>query len=415
MKTCAVGLFLGLFLVPLSGQFPTQQEDKPLPPTESLKSALAPYTATRNQPNDLTDADKVALGIGMAQAAHDCRALSVNLPAIAGNAEELLAFGQLCIFGQEFELGRAGLVDYLALPKPPDREKALLLLVRALLGLKEPGNAEPQVRSLLRDFPYDAPIHFAIDQVIDGLEANDPDFDQEALGLCDTQNAITLPLLANGKGLNSKDGDASPATLFEDAVRCAALAKASGKPDGLEQLATIAQEPGWAGTADLAPMRAALQRQQMVGTRVPLPWLRGRSMKQGGLVPRTISLMHGTVLLLPFALWSPNTVSVAIDLARSVPQQPIYAITSWHANSGGDDVASRQVLDGLRSWQRSMPGRVVILIVPEAELDSFCADSFPAGILIRNGTVLSNGVLSGGGAEKLLVNALKHRAPDPSR
>lgn len=413
MKTRAVGLYAGLFLALLSGQVSAQQEEKPLPPTESLKSALAPYTATRNQPNDLTDADKFALGIGMAQAAHDCRALSLNISAFAGNAEELLALGQLCIFGQEFELGRAGLVDYLALPSPPEKEKALLLLVRALLGLKEPGSAEPQVRSLLRDFPYDAPIHFAINQVIDGLEVNDPDFDQHALDLCGTQNAVTLPLLANGKGLKSKDGDASAATLFEDAVRCAALARASGKPGGdLEQLATIAQEPIWAGTADLAPMQAALQRQQMVGKRVPLPSLHGRSLKQGALVSRTISLSHGTVLLLPFALWSPSAVSVAIDLARSLPQQPMYAITSWRANSGGDDVPSRQALDGLRSWRRSMPGRIVILIVPEAELDSFYAESFPAGILIRNGTVLSNGVLSGQGAERLLVNALKHQAGD---
>jgi hypothetical protein len=150
----------------------------------------------------------------------------------------------------------------------------------------------------------------------------------------------------------------------------------------------------------------------MVGKRVPLPSLHGRSLKQGAFVSRTISLSHGTVLLLPFVLWSPNAVSVAIDLARSVPQQPIYAITSWRANSGGDDVPSRQALDGLRSWQRSMPGRIVILIVPKAELDSFYAESFPAGILIRNGTVLSNGVLSGQGAERLLVNALKHRAGD---
>lgn len=412
IKTCAVPLCVGLILMQAGSHVPAPQEDTPLPPTEALKSALAPYAATRNQPNDLTDADKVALGIGMAQAAHDCRALSTHTAAFASNADELIALGQLCIFGQEFELGRAVLVDYLALPKPPEREKALLLLVRALLGLKQPESAEPQLRLLLRDYPYDAPIHFAIDQVIDQLEDNEPDSDTDALQLCATQNAATLPLLANGRDLKGKDGDASAATLFEDAVRCAALAHAHGKPDGLEQLSAITQEPSWSGTADLAPMRAALERQQMVGRNATLPSLHGRLVKQSALVPRTVSLRHGTVLLVPFALWSPNTVSVLLDLARSVPQQPIYAITSWRANSGGDDVPSRRVLEGLRSWQRSMPGRVAILIVPQLELDSFYADSFPAGILIRDRTVLSNSVLSGGGAERLLVTAMKSRTGD---
>ena len=46
----------------------------------------------------------------------------------------------------------------------------MVLLVRALLGLNDPGSAELVVRSLLRDFPYDAEIHFAIDQVIDASE-----------------------------------------------------------------------------------------------------------------------------------------------------------------------------------------------------------------------------------------------------
>jgi hypothetical protein len=94
-----------------------------LSPTESYKVALGPFTATRNQPDDLTDADKIALGIGMARAAHDCLALSSNTTSFSENATEL--FAQLCIFGQQFEPARTDLLNYFALPQPPQREQAL--------------------------------------------------------------------------------------------------------------------------------------------------------------------------------------------------------------------------------------------------------------------------------------------------
>ena len=41
-----------------------QESPKPLSATEAYLFALAPYNATRNQSNDLTEADKLALGIG---------------------------------------------------------------------------------------------------------------------------------------------------------------------------------------------------------------------------------------------------------------------------------------------------------------------------------------------------------------
>jgi hypothetical protein len=69
-------------------------------------------------------------------------------------------------------------------------------------------------------------------------------------------------------------------------------------------------------------------------------------------------------------------------------------------------VPSSQVLDALRAWQKTLPRGVLILIVPNAELASFHCDAFPAGVLMRNGLVVSNSVLSNHGAERLLVNAL---------
>lgn len=383
---------------------PAQENSKPLTPSEAYKAALLPVTEARSQANDLTDADKFALGMGIAQASRDCLALSNDVSSLSGNATELFALGQLCVFGQQFEFARAALVDYLGLPQPSQREQALLLLVRAYLGLKEGYSAEPQVQTLVRDYPYDARIHAAIDQVIDGIEGLDLDQNKMALDLCATQGSFTLPLLAAGKGLEGKDGSASAATLFADAVRCAGLAKAAGKTDNLGQLAAIAQLPAWAGTADLAPMLAALARQQMVGNRAPSLWLHGFVLTPTQVVPKAVSLKRGTVLLVPFTLWAPSTPDVARELAQLIPQ-PIYAITSWHANTGRADMQSPDLLAALRSWQRGFPRKVSILVVPDSVLSEFHSDVFPGAILIRNGTVLSNLSLIGEGGERLVANA----------
>jgi hypothetical protein len=157
-------------------------------------------------------------------------------------------------------------------------------------------------------------------------------------------------------------------------------------------------------------MQASLKRQQMVGTQVPLRSLHGFTLTNGKLAPRLISLSRGTVLLLPFVLWSPNASEEAGRLARLAPQQPIYAVTSWSANTGREDVPSNEILTALREWQRNLPANVHMVIVPNAELSVFHVDSFPAGIGIREGTVGWNGVLSSQGAERMLFSTMADRA-----
>jgi hypothetical protein len=286
-------------------------------------------------------------------------------------------------------------------------------LVRAFLGLRAPDSAEPQIDSLLHGYPYDASIHMAIDQVIDEAEGSLflPHFNDIAVQLCQTQTAATLPVLRGGKTLEGKDSTVSAATLFIDAVRCAALARSTGRSDNLNELASVAQQSSWAGTADLAVMQRALRREQMVGKRVPLESLDGHVMATVSLSPRVVSLTRGRRLVVPFKLWSPSASEILRILAQTGPQQIIYAITSWRANTGGADQPSSQVLDGLRSWQRSLPQHVLILIVPDAELDSFAADIFPAGILISDGKVLMNSPLSGKGEQRRLLNLLNGQTP----
>jgi hypothetical protein len=64
----------------------------------------------------------------------------------------------------------------------------------------------------------------------------------------------------------------------------------------------------------------------------------------------------------------------------------------------------------LREWQRNLPANVHMVVVPNAELSVFHVDSFPAGIVIREGTLLWNGVLSSQGAERMLLSTLSGRA-----
>jgi hypothetical protein len=167
--TCRQRVFI--LSVALAGRLAMAQGNlAALSPSEAYKAALAPFNAAKAQPDDLTEADRFALEDGMALASRDCLAISANPSTFATNETELLALSQLCIFGQQYEPARSTLVTYLGLPNPAERKLALVLLVRAFLGLNQPDSAEPQVRSLLRDYPYDAQTHFAIDQVLDALE-----------------------------------------------------------------------------------------------------------------------------------------------------------------------------------------------------------------------------------------------------
>jgi hypothetical protein len=402
-------VFVHILLAVICGRGLAQENGKPLSPSEAYKAALAPFQAARAQPDDLTDADRFALQIGIARASRDCRALSSNVSSLDADEKELVALGELCLFGQEYAPARAALTKYFALPQPPERKRAMVLLVRALLGLNDQGSAELVVRSLLRDFSYDAEIHFAIDQVIDASEGLRDGFNKMAFNLCAAQNAVTLPLLASGKTLEGKEATASGSVLFNDAVRCVPLAKGRDEASGQEvmrQLAAIAEMESWQGTADYSSMQASLKRQQMVGAQVPLSSLHGLMLTNGKPGPRPISLRQGTVLLLPFVLWAPNASDEAGRLARLAPQQTIYAITSWSANSGRDDVPSNEILTALREWQRNLPAKVHMVIVPNAELSVFHIDSFPAGIGIREGTVRWNAVLSSQGAERMLLSTL---------
>jgi len=378
-----------------------------LSPSEALRAAMDPFNQARAQNNDLTDADRLALSMGMARAARDCVALSADSQGLFDVPEQRLALGRLCLFGQQFEPARVALVGYLALPKPQEREAALILLERAFLGLDEVGSAYAQVLSLVQDYPYDGQIHQAADLTISANEGGAPDpgneMNKEAMDLCETQRNATLPLLMQGKGL----GDVPASALYADALRCVAVARSvgdHGADETLSKLATIAEEPVWEHTAELALMQQALGRAQMLGKPTPVAALHGHQVNGvGGVTARVLPLGNGTVILAAFTLWSPSAAERIRALVALAPARSVYAVTSWAANTGGQDASSPSVAAALVAWKKTLPAQVPVLIVPNAELQAFHVDQFPAGVAVREGRVDSNSVLGDGGAVRMMV------------
>jgi hypothetical protein len=364
----------------------------------------------------MTQADLLALGIGVSRAGQACLRLEPALKEFEKTPDELLALARLCLFGRQYEPARQAAVRYLALAAPPEREKAILLLSEAFLKLNDPLNAASQVFSLEQNYPYDAQIHYAADQVINaGALYNEANY--SVIELCDNQLKNTLPLLENGKGLLGKEGSATPGMLFADAVRCLAIARylrEGSAQTTATRLERIVQLPAWQKTAELAAMQSALARAEMAGKPAPSEIISGKLISSAGpLRPARVVLAHGTSLLVPFALWTPSALSIVQDFHRTAPRQKIYLLTSWTANTGLADEASKELLDSLRSTAKTLPTQISILVVPDAVLQQFHADAFPAAIIVRDGVVQANLPLDGDAAKRLSLFALGPIAPGP--
>jgi hypothetical protein len=430
-------------LLTTSELFAQQASNPPtpqLPPSEELKASTAPLIAARAQPDDMTQADLLAFSVGVSHAGRACLNLQTTpdeLDELVKTPDELLAFAKLCVFGLQYDPARHAIARYLGLPTPPERETALLLLTKAFLGLNDPESAANQIFALEKDYPYDVQIHFAADQaIIEGALLSDG-ANSGVLALCGDQLKNTLPLLESAKGLTGKEANAAPGTLFADAVRCVDITRDlhdNSTQSTLTRLESIVQLPDWQRTAELAPMQSALARTEMVGKPAPMQNISGqlvtsqlatsgqsaasaKSVAPGKsthtLRPDTLALAHGTVLLVPFALWTPSALTIVQDFHVTAPQQPIYLLTSWAVNTGAADEESDQILESLRSAAQSLPAHVSLLVVPDAVLQQFRADAFPGVIVLREGVVRANLPLLGDAAKRLTVSALGPIASEP--
>jgi len=388
-----------------------------MPPSEELKFSTAPLIAARAQPDDMTQADLLAFGVGVSRADQACLRLEATQEEWAKTPDELLAFVRLCLFGRQYEPARKAVLRYLTLPAPPERERAILLLSQVFLRLNDPVNAASQIFTLELDYPYDAEIHYAADQVIDAGAMLHDEANGSVIELCNDQLKNTLPLLENGKGLLGKESSAAPGTLFADALRCLAIARdlheGSAQTTAM-RLERIVQLPAWQKTAELAAMQSALARSEMTGKPAPSETISGKLVNSAGpLRPAKVDLARGTSLLVPFALWTPGALSIVQSFHTTAPQQKIYLLTSWTANSGAADEASKELLDSLRSAAKALPAQISILVVSDAVLQQFHADAFPAAIIVRDGIVQANLPLDGDAAKRLSIFALGPIAPGP--
>ena len=368
-----------------------------MPPTEAFRYAMAPYNDARQQPDDLTDADRWALSISITRAATECaKYIPFDLPK---EETELLAMGRLCLLGRQYEQAREALIEYLKNPTAPERAVGFLLLARTFLGLGWLSSAESSVESMLSEYPYDANTHFALDLVVDAARAQDTQGNEIARRLDEQQLPILLKSLQGSGSLTTADksAEASSSILFLDALRCAAQLRSDGKQKEAEGLVSvlsaIVADKKYAQSADLPMMQSALKRYSLVGQTAPAISIRVKRVTTNGtLLPQTISLRGGTTVLMPVALWAPASTGVAEKVANSFKSAntnvAIDAITSFAANTGTDDKPDPQIAKALGALRQSLPTSMNLFVVPNEVLQDFAIDSYPSGILVDStGTI----------------------------
>ena len=391
---------------------PAQNDSKPMPPSEAFQYAMQPFNDARQQSDDLTDADRWALGISIARAAKACKDyVPLGLPKAD---TELLAMGRLCILGQQYEPAREALTGYLSIPTAPERETAFLLLARAFLGLGWITSAESPIESLLSQFPYDANIHYGVDQVVDEARAQNAESEEVVRRLNEQQLPFILKALHGNGSLTTTDKSAtvSTAVLFRDTLRCAAQLRADGKTNDaaslFAELSAIASEERFAQSAELPAIQASLKRYELVGQLSPVKSLHAKRMtSRDALVPITISVIRKTTVLLPVALWAPSSSDVVQKVATSFKaagaDTVLYAITSFAANTGGNDKLDPNIAKTLGALRQSLPANVQLLIVDNDMLEAFAIDNYPSGIVIdKSGTIRFLEPLNTGGAIRAL-------------
>jgi hypothetical protein len=379
-------------------------------PTDAYLYAMQPFNNARSAPDDLTEADKWALGIAIARAKEQCELHSKK----KFEAEDLLAEGKLCIFGQDYEPARHRLINYLALPEPRAPEIGRLLLARAFIGLGSISAAESHMESLLSLFPYDASIHLGIDMVIDAAAASDSADDLAVIPrLNEQQLPPILDALAHGGSLNGNGDSVDAALLVRDALRCADALRRNYKPDDaakiVAQIKTLVAAPPIVSSASYPAIQNALTRYEMFQQPSPVRELHGAEWTSGGAnIARVVPLydtdpaahrivrgsgshtivraLDDRTLVLVFSLAGPassDTIHKILDrLAHDhiTPGLKVIAVTSFAANIGVD-TPTPQLLAALKAFRALLPPKLPTLIVPDAQLKPFAIDMGPAAIL----------------------------------
>lgn len=409
LYTLAAAALLPSMVLPAQ-QAPNEAAPPQLSPAEAYRYAMQPFQDARSAPNDMTDADQWALGLGISRAQQQCEAIAPTKP----QGEDLLAFGKLCVFGRDLGPAQDALTDYLALPNKADEKTARLLMANTLVQTNSITSAESQIESLTSTFPYDADLHWAIDQVIDaalteegGVTRIVDKTSKDKNGKLVRENVIpagggaaiarlnalqlpfTLKALEAGGTLTSKDSTVNAAQLTRDALRCADEMRKSGKTkdaaDLVDQLKMLTAAPAIAQTAARPAIEHAFARYALVGQPSPVATLRGTLVAKTP-APAVHQLTGKTTLIIAFSLGSPQfhdaVEKIATALEKDPPKKPLQmiAITSYASMNGADE-KSDAVLNTLQTLQTTLPANIPMMIVPDTVLQSFAIDAFPAAIV----------------------------------
>lgn len=406
------------------GQTPPQPLAVPAVPTmspgDAYLYALQPFNNARSAPNDLTEADEWALSIGISRAKVQCELLKKQ--KLAG--EDLIAFGKLCILGQDFDPAREALVNYVTLPDAKSPELGRLLLTKAFLGLHDVSSAESQIESLFSLFPYDASIHLGIDLVVDAAEDSDAVDDLAvAPRLSEQQLPHLLDALAHAaqnpaSPVPPSNGDTVDITLVvRDALRIADAQRRTGRLDDaakiVDQVNSGVDVPAILNSAAFPVIQAELVRYDLFEKPSPVHALHGTELPATDAMPtaRTIPLydpdpdahrivrhinasttrvrmLDDRTLVLVFSLAGPASDSAIhaivnrLALDHIAPGLKVIAVTSIAANIGHEDAPPPEVLASIRGFRANLPPTLPVYLVPDSELKPFAIDSWPAAILI---------------------------------
>lgn len=381
-------------------------------PAEAYLYAMQPFNNARSAPDDLTDADQWALGIGVARAKEQCELHKRD----KFDGEDLLAMGKLCIFGHDYNWARQYLIAYIGLPQPQSPEVGRLLLARAFVGLQSISSAESQIESLLSLYPYDASIHLGIDMVVDTAAASDATDDLDVIGRLDEQQLPhTLDALAHGGIVPESNGDqVNLLLLVNDALRCADTLRRAFKQDQADAIVTKVKAAVAADaivrSALYPAIQNALARYALPGQTSAVRSFHGDELPMTGPpVPRAVPLydtdpaahrivrrINGTTtmvrttddrtLVIVFSLAGPASQSAIrqtlVRLAQDhlTPGLRVFAVTSYAANVGTDTPVPA-VLQSLREFRSTLPPTLPVYLVPDSQLQPFAIDTWPAAIL----------------------------------
>ncbi len=411
-----------------------------LSPSEAYRYAMQPFVDARSAPNDLTDADQWALGLGASRAHEQCEAL---VPTKL-EGEDLLAMGKLCTFGQDLGPAEDALTAYLGLPKMADEKSARLVLTRIFVQLNSVTSAESQIETLVSTFPYDADIHWAIDQVIDAAEAEKGGVSTVKMDGEDTTHSVPVPAgdsrtvrvlnelqlpfilkaLAAGGTLKTSDSTVDAAVMVRDGLRCADAMRQAGKQkdaaDLVEQLKTLTLAPAIMQSASEPAIESAFARYILASRAAPIQELRGMLVTKTP-VPAIRRFAGKTTVLVAFSLGAPQfhdaVTKLDAQLEHLVPKQPmqLIAITSYAAMNGVDE-KSDEVLKTLQALQTTLPPSMLMMIVPETDLKAFAIDAFPAAAVIDSaGKIAYLNLFPGtAGSVQLVLRAVDAPAAPPS-